>query len=35
MGPQRQPVEVTRPALISTTAAIEDLDVTGLLSERL
>jgi hypothetical protein len=35
MGTQWQPVEVTRPALISTTAAIEDLDVMGLLSERL
>jgi hypothetical protein len=35
MGSQWQPVEVTRPALISTTAAIEDLDVLGLLSERL
>ena len=35
MGSQWQPVEVTRPALISTTAAIEDLDVMGLLSERL
>jgi hypothetical protein len=28
-------VEVTRPALISTTPAIEDLDVVGLLNERL
>ena len=35
MGTQWQPVEVTRPALISTTAAIEDLDVVGLLNERL
>jgi hypothetical protein len=35
MGSQWQPVEVTRPALISTIAAIEDLDVMGLLSERL
>lgn len=35
MGSQWQPVEVTRPALISTTAAIDDLDVIGLLSERL
>jgi hypothetical protein len=35
MGSQWQPVEVTRPALISTTTAIEDLDVMGLLSERL
>jgi hypothetical protein len=35
MGTQWQPVEVTRPALISTTAAIEDLDVVGLLTERL
>jgi hypothetical protein len=35
MGSQWQPVEVTRPALISTTAAIEDLDVMGLLNERL
>jgi hypothetical protein len=35
MGSQWQPVEVTRPALISTTAAIEDLDVVGLLNERL
>jgi hypothetical protein len=35
MGSQWQPVEVTRPALISTTAAVEDLDVVGLLSERL
>jgi hypothetical protein len=35
MGSQWQPVEVTRPALISTTAAIEDLDVVGLLYEQL
>ncbi|CAN5821423.1 phosphotransferase [soil metagenome] len=35
MGTQWQPVEVTRPALISTTTAIEDLDVVGLLIERL
>jgi aminoglycoside phosphotransferase (APT) family kinase protein len=35
MGTQWQPVEVTRPALLSTTAAIEDLDIVGLLSERL
>jgi aminoglycoside phosphotransferase (APT) family kinase protein len=35
MGSQWQPVGVTRPALISTTAAIEDLDVVGLLNERL
>jgi hypothetical protein len=35
MGTQWQPVEVTRPALISTTTAIEDLDVVGLLTERL
>ena len=35
MGTQWQPVEVTRPALLSTTAAIEDLDVVGLLRERL
>jgi aminoglycoside phosphotransferase (APT) family kinase protein len=35
MGTQWQPVEVTRPALLSTTAAIEDLDVVGLLNERL
>jgi hypothetical protein len=28
-------VEVTRPALISSSAAIEDLDVVGLLNERL
>ncbi len=35
MGSQWQPVEVTRPALISTTTAIDDLDVIGLLSERL
>jgi hypothetical protein len=35
MGTQWQPVEVTRPALLSTTAAIEDLDVVGLLTERL
>ena len=35
MGSQWQPVEVTRPALISTTAAIDDLDVIGLLGERL
>jgi hypothetical protein len=35
MGSQWQPVEVTRPALISTTAAIEGLDVVGLLNERL
>jgi hypothetical protein len=34
MGSQWQPVEVTRPALISTTAPIEDLDVV-LLNERL
>lgn len=35
MGEQWQPVEVTRPALLSTTAAIEDLDVLGLLRDRL
>jgi phosphotransferase family enzyme len=35
MGTQWQPVEVTRPALLSTTAAIDDLDVVGLLNERL
>lgn len=35
MGTQWQPVDVTRPALLSTTAAIEDLDVVGLLKERL
>lgn len=35
MGEQWQPVEVTRPALLSTTAAIEDLDVLGLLRARL
>jgi hypothetical protein len=35
MGTRWQPVEVTRPALLSTTAAIDDLDVVGLLSERL
>jgi hypothetical protein len=35
MGTQWQPVEVTRPALVSTTAAIADLDVVGLLNERL
>ena len=35
MGTQWQPAEVTRPALLSTTAAIEDLDVLGLLAERL
>jgi hypothetical protein len=35
MGSQWQPVEVTRPALISTTAAIDDLDVIGLLGQRL
>jgi hypothetical protein len=35
MGSQWQAVGVTRPALISTTAAIEDLDVVGLLNERL
>ncbi|MBJ7337705.1 phosphotransferase [Mycolicibacterium sp.] len=35
MGTQWQPLEVTRPALISTTTAIEDLDVLGLLAERL
>ncbi|MET0474123.1 MAG: phosphotransferase [Mycobacterium sp.] len=34
MGTQWQPVEVTRPALLSTTAAIDDLDVVGLLRER-
>jgi hypothetical protein len=34
MGSQWQPVEVTRPALIGTTAAIEDLDVV-VLNERL
>jgi hypothetical protein len=28
-------VEATRPALISTTAAIADLDVVDLLNERL
>jgi hypothetical protein len=35
MGTRWQPVEVTRPALLSTTAAIDDLDVVGLLNERL
>lgn len=35
MGSRWQPVEVTRPALLSTTAAIDDLDVVGLLNERL
>lgn len=35
MGTRWQPVEVTRPALLSTTAAIEDLDVMGLLHARL
>jgi hypothetical protein len=35
MGTRWQPVEVTRPALLSTTAAIDDLDVVGLLTERL
>lgn len=35
MGEQWQPVEVTRPALLSTTAAIEDLDVLDLLRARL
>jgi aminoglycoside phosphotransferase (APT) family kinase protein len=35
MGTQWQPVEVTRPALISTTTAIDDLDVVGLLNEKL
>jgi hypothetical protein len=35
LGSPWQPVEVSRPALISTTAAIEDLDVVGLLNERL
>jgi hypothetical protein len=35
MGSQWQPIEVTRPALISTTTAIEDLDVVGLLNSRL
>ncbi|MGE2733378.1 phosphotransferase family protein [Mycolicibacterium vaccae] len=35
MGTRWQPVEVTRPALLSTTAAIEDLDVVGLLRDEL
>ena len=35
MGTRWQPVEVTRPALLSTTAAIDDLDVVGLLNELL
>ena len=35
MGTRWQPEEVTRPALLSTTAAIDDLDVPGLLAERL
>lgn len=34
-GTQWQPVEVTRPALLSTTAAAEDLDVIGLLNQLL
>jgi len=32
---QTGPGRVARQALISTTAAIEDLDVVGLLNERL
>jgi hypothetical protein len=35
MGTRWQPEEVTGPALLSTTAAIDDLDVLGLLAERL
>jgi aminoglycoside phosphotransferase (APT) family kinase protein len=35
MGSQWQPIEVSRAAMISTTAALEDLDVMGLLRERL
>lgn len=35
MGSQWQPIEVSRAAMISTTAAIDDLDVMGLLDERL
>ena len=35
MGTRWQSEEVTRPALLSTTAAIDDLDVLGLLGERL
>lgn len=35
MGTQWQPADVTRPALVATTAAIEDLDVVGLLRQRL
>jgi aminoglycoside phosphotransferase (APT) family kinase protein len=35
MGSQWQPIEVSRAAMISTTAAIDDLDVMGLLNERL
>jgi hypothetical protein len=35
MGSQWQPIEVSRAAMISTTAAIDDLDVMGLQNERL
>jgi hypothetical protein len=35
MGTRWQPVEVTRPALLSTTAAVEDLDAVGLLDQLL
>jgi aminoglycoside phosphotransferase (APT) family kinase protein len=35
MGSQWQPVEVSMPAMASTTQAIEDLDSVGLLEERL
>ena len=35
MGSQWQPIEVSRAAMISTTQAIEDLDVIGLLESRL
>jgi hypothetical protein len=35
MGSQWQPVEVSRATMISTTAAIDDLDVMGLLTEQL
>ncbi|MGE2718731.1 phosphotransferase family protein [Mycolicibacterium celeriflavum] len=35
MGSQWQPIEVSRAAMVSTTQAIEDLDVVGLLESRL
>jgi hypothetical protein len=35
MGSKWQPIEIARPAMIRTTEAIDDLDVVGLLEERL